>query len=123
MITAFAVLHHIPGIDLRVSLLHRARRLLRPAGRLVLSNWQFTSSSRLRGRIQPWSALGTGLELDHGDYLLDWRRGDLAFRYVHEFDEPELSRLAAECGFVVTETFYSDGADQKSGLYQQWKPA
>jgi SAM-dependent methyltransferase len=123
MITAFAVLHHIPGNKLRVSLLDRARRLLRPEGLLAMSNWQFTSSSRLRERIQPWSTAGTELQLDHGDYLLDWRRGHLASRYVHEFDEPELSRLAAECGFVVTETFYSDGADHRSGLYQQWKPA
>jgi SAM-dependent methyltransferase len=123
MITAFAVLHHIPGNDLRVALLRRARERLSPEGRLALSNWQFTSSSRLRERIQPWSSVGAGLELDDGDYLLDWRRGQLAFRYVHEFDEPELSRLAAGCGFVVTETFYSDGADHRSGLYQLWRPA
>lgn len=123
MITGFAVLHHIPGNDLRVALLRRARELLSPEGRLALSNWQFTSSSRLRERIQPWSRIGTGLELDDGDYLLDWRRGQLGLRYVHEFDEPELSRLATECGFAVTETFYSDGADRRSGLYQWWRPA
>jgi SAM-dependent methyltransferase len=123
MITAFAVLHHIPGNDLRVALLRRARELLSADGRLALSNWQFTSSSRLRERIQPWSTVATGLELDNGDYLLDWRRGQLALRYVHEFDEPELSRLAAECGFAVTETFYSDGADRRSGLYQMWRHA
>jgi SAM-dependent methyltransferase len=123
MITAFAVLHHIPGNDLRVALLRSARELLSPEGRLALSNWQFTSSSRLRARIQPWSNLGPGLDLDNGDYLLDWRHGQLALRYVHEFDEPELSKLAGDCGFVVTETFYSDGADRRSGLYQLWRPA
>jgi tRNA (uracil-5-)-methyltransferase TRM9 len=122
MITAFAVLHHIPGKDLRVALLRRARKLLSSEGRLALSNWQFTSSSRLRERIQPWDSVGSGLELDSGDYLLDWRRGQLAFRYIHEFSEPELSRLAAESGFSVTETFYSDGADHRSGLYQFWRP-
>jgi len=122
LITAFAVLHHVPGNDLRVALLRRARQLLRSEGRLALSNWQFTSSIRLRKRIQPWDSVGFGLELDSGDYLLDWRRGQLAFRYVHEFDEPELLQLAAECGFVVTETFYSDGADHRSGLYQLWRP-
>ena len=123
IITAFAVLHHIPGNDLRVSLLRRARELLSPEGRLALSNWQFTSSPRLRERIQPWSKLDSWLDLENGDYLLDWRRGQLGLRYVHEFDEAELFRLAAECGFVVAETFYSDGADQRSGLYQLWRSA
>jgi SAM-dependent methyltransferase len=122
MITAFAVLHHMPGKDLRVALLRRARKLLSSEGRLALSNWQFTSSSRLRERIRPWDSVGSVLDLDRGDYLLDWRRGQLAFRYVHEFDEPELLQLAAESGFVVTETFYSDGADHRSGLYQLWRP-
>jgi len=123
MITAFAVLHHIPGNDLRVRLLHCVRDMLNPDGRFVLSNWQFTSSSRLRKRIQPWASLNTRLELDPGDYLLDWRRGESAVRYVHEFDEGELGRLADETGFVVTETFYSDGENHRSGLYQQWRPA
>jgi SAM-dependent methyltransferase len=123
MITAFAVLHHVPGNDLRVALLRRARQLMNSEARLALSNWQFTSSSRLRERIQPWSKVGVGLDLDNGDYLLDWRRGQLAFRYVHEFDEPGLSSLAAESGFVVADTFYSDGADHRSGLYQLWRTA
>lgn len=123
IITAFAVLHHIPGNDLRVSLLRRARELLSAKGRLALSNWQFTSSRRLREHIQPWSKVGTWLELESSDYLMDWRRGQRGLRYVHEFSEAELLRLAAECGFVVAETFYSDGADRKSGLYQLWRTA
>jgi hypothetical protein len=34
-----------------------------------------------------------------------------------------LSALASESGFTIRETFLSDGADRRSGLYQIWKPA
>lgn len=123
MITAFSVLHHIPGKELRTELLRRTRELISPRGQLVLSNWQFTSNGRLRERIHAWSSLGVKLEPDPGDYLLDWRRGQHAFRYVHEFDEPQLAQLASESGYTVIETFYSDGEDHRSGLYQRWRPA
>jgi hypothetical protein len=58
--------------------------------------------------------------VDAGDYLLDWRQGGSGLRYVHHFDEAELSALAATTGFRVLETFYSDGEGGRLGLYQVW---
>ena len=123
LITAFAVLHHIPGGDRRLALLARVRRWLRTDGLFIHSNWQFSSSRRLQSRIRPWSSVELDAnDMDEGDYLLDWRRGGKGFRYVHEFTEDELADLAAKSGFVIAETFYSDGADRRSGLYQVWQP-
>lgn len=121
-VTAFAVLHHIPGRGLRVALLERVRRWLRPDGCFVISNWQFTVNKRLRAKIQPWSSIDATLDIDDGDFLLDWRRGGRAYRYVHEFSEAELRSLASDTGFSITDTFNSDGADGASGLYQVWQP-
>ena len=88
----------------------------------MLSNWRFTESPRMSGRIQPWSALGlTTQDVDPHDHLLDWRRGGKALRYVHQFDEPELNGLASANGFEVIESFHSDGADRESSLYQVWR--
>ncbi len=124
LVTCFAVLHHFPGASLRSGILCTARDLLASDGALMLSNWRFTESPRMRDRVQHWSALDLAPEdVDPDDYLLDWRRGGSALRYVHQFDEPELAALAAETGFTVAETFYSDGADRKSSLYQVWKIA
>lgn len=121
-ITCFATLHHIPGLELRLSLLNQARAALGSNGRLSLSVWQFLHSPRLRARILPWerAALSAG-EVDEGDYLLDWRSGGLGLRYAHHFSAAELSQLAAQSGFRVVDSFLSDGAEGNLGLYQGWE--
>ena len=121
IITAFAVLHHIPGREQRLELLGRVRGWLRAEGRFIHSNWQFTHNPRRMARVQPWPSVDlTADEVDTNDFLLDWRRGGEGIRYVHQFDEPELEQLAAVSGFRVVESFCSDGADRRSSLYQVW---
>lgn len=123
-IIAFAVLHHIPGNDLRERILRKVHHLIQPAGRFVLSNWQFLNSTRWRERIQPWEKAGLDpADLEPDDYLLDWRRGGTGYRYVHYFTEQEMEHLASETGFQILETFHSDGKEGNLGLYQIWKPA
>jgi SAM-dependent methyltransferase len=118
---AFAVLHHLPGDELRLRTLVKVRDLLVPGGRFIHSNWQFLDSARLRARIEPWERVGLSpAQVDPGDYLLDWRAGGLGLRYVHHFGEAELAALAGESGFRVEETFYSDGEGGRLGLYQVW---
>lgn len=122
VIFCLAVLHHIPDNSLRAGILCKVHDLLASDGRLILSNWRFTDSPRMSGRIQPWSDVDlTAQDVDANDYLLDWKRGGKALRYVHQFDQSELSELAAAAGFEVTESFYSDGADRKASLYQVWR--
>ena len=123
VVTAFAVLHHIPSVEMRVNMLRVVHQLLRRDGLFIHSNWQFLNSEKLKSRIQPWGAASiSGSELDPGDYLLDWRSGGKGLRYVHHFDEKELQELARESRFRVVDTFYSDGETGNLGLYQVWKP-
>ncbi len=120
-IFAFAAMHHIPSRKLQKSILQKIRLLLKPNGKFIHSNWQFLNSPRLKKRIQPWEEIGlSAADVDEGDYLLDWRRGGHGFRYVHHFSEEELRALAAETGFLVEESFYSDGKEGNLGLYQVW---
>jgi len=132
LITAFAVLHHIPSHELRINILKTVHQLLKPGGLFILSNWQFLNSEKLKGRIQPWEAAAisqpalSGVEVsevDEGDYLLDWRSGGEGLRYVHHFSEDELQGLAEATGFQVEETYYSDGEGGNLGLYQLWRSA
>ena len=121
-ITAFAVLHHIPGADLRLKIIQKVHGLLAPGGLFIHSNWQFLSNPRLKARIQPWDTIDLSQQdVDSHDHLLDWNRGEKGLRYVHHFDEVELARLAEAGGFQIVETFYSDGENKKSGLYQVWR--
>jgi 2-polyprenyl-3-methyl-5-hydroxy-6-metoxy-1,4-benzoquinol methylase len=122
-ILALAVLHHLPGGDLRRQVLRQAHKLLSPGGVFMLSNWQFLSSERLMRRIQAWERLGLGeAAVDAGDYLLDWKSGGTGLRYVHHFRLEELEELAGETSFSVGETFFSDGENGRLSLYQVWEP-
>jgi SAM-dependent methyltransferase len=123
LITAFAVLHHIPSCQLRLNTLRTIHRLLEPDGKFIHSNWQFLNSEKLKARIQPWEAVATSRsDVDAGDYLLDWRDGGKGLRYVHHFDEMELRELADVSGFHIRNMFYSDGDGGRLGLYQVWQP-
>ncbi len=122
VVLAFAVLHHLPGADLRQRLVRQIAALLRPGGRFLHAHWQFLNSPRLRKRIQPWQRLGLHPEqVDPGDYLLDWRHGGTGLRYVHHFSPEELHALAQHAGFQVMAQFLSDGEGGRLGLYQVWE--
>ncbi len=122
LITAFAVLHHIPSTELRLDILRTVRGLLKPDGLFIHSNWQFLNSEKLKGRIKAWEDVSISpSEIEAGDYLLDWRSGGEGLRYVHHFTEVELGELASASGFRVAETFSSDGETGNLGLYQVWK--
>jgi 2-polyprenyl-3-methyl-5-hydroxy-6-metoxy-1,4-benzoquinol methylase len=121
VITAFAVLHHIPSRELRLDILDTVRQLLKPGGLFIHSNWQFLNSEKLKSRIQDWSKAGLSAdEVDPNDYLLDWRSGGRGLRYVHHFDEGELGGLAKAAGFQIKDAFYSDGETGNLALYQVW---
>ena len=122
VIVCFAVLHHIPGADLRLAILKKLHTLLKPGGRFIHSEWQFLNSEKLKNRIQPWQEIGlANSDVDPGDYLLDWRSGGRGLRYVHHFSEAELGGMAESIHFRVSQTFYADGENDRLGLYQVWE--
>jgi len=122
VVITFAVLHHLPGMQMRLNLLKKVRPLLKTGGCFIHSVWQFLNSPRLAARVQLWDAISvSNNDVDPGDYLLDWRQGGTGLRYVHYFSEQELSELAARAGFAVVESFLSDGVSHNLGLYQVWK--
>jgi SAM-dependent methyltransferase len=123
-VLAFAVLHHLPGSDLRRQVVSTVHSLLAPSALFVFSVWQFLSSPRLHQRILPWESAGLSPnDVDAGDYLLDWRGGGYSLRFVHHFEAAELDALAAQTGFSLVDSFPSDGENHHLGLYQVWTPA
>ena len=124
VVTAFAVLHHIPSTELRLDILRVVNQLLKRNGRFIHSNWQFLNSEKLRARIQPWESADVSVSsVDSGDYLLDWRSGGRGLRYVHHYGDKELAELARASHFEIVDTFDSDGDTGNLGLYQVWTPA
>ncbi|KAF0109967.1 MAG: hypothetical protein FD147_1939 [Chloroflexi bacterium] len=125
---AFAVLHHLPGYDLRRRVIRQVASLLKPEGLFIHSEWQFHNSAKLMARVQSWSAVGlTEQDVEPADALLDWRHqvkgqtNEIGLRYVHLFSRDELADLAQQTGFSILEEFESDGAGGNLGLYQVWQ--
>jgi len=124
-IVSFAVIHHIPGIELRNNVFQSIRRLIKNDGLFIHSQWQFMNSTKLANRVIPWEMIGLSQSLlDPGDTLLDWlaEAGKTGYRYVHLFTEDELSQYAEANGFKVIDSYYSDGKEGNLGLYQVWQP-
>ncbi len=122
-IFCFATLHHIPSLEMRITLCQNIRRYINDPGTLTISAWQFIRSERLKKKILPWQTVNlSDDQVDPGDYLLDWQRGGSGIRYVHLFNPAELNYLAEISGFKVIETFDSDGEGGNLGLYQVWEP-
>ena len=121
VIAMFATLHHIPSTEMRLDILTTVHKLLKPDGKFFLSNWQFLNSEKLKSRIQPWDKVGVNeVDLDNGDYLLDWRSGGEGLRYAHHFTAEELLGLAEQAEMRVIDSFLSDGEGGNLGLYQIW---
>jgi 2-polyprenyl-3-methyl-5-hydroxy-6-metoxy-1,4-benzoquinol methylase len=122
VITMFATMHHIPSREVRLDILHTVKKLLKPNGKFILSNWQFLNSDKLKARVQPWGRVGlSDSDVDEGDYLLDWRSGGEGLRYAHQFSEAELFGLAEQAQMKVEASFLSDGENGRLGLYQIWR--
>lgn len=107
LVVLFGLLHHVPGFRQRRDLLAAAAAAVEAGGWLVFTAWRFLEDERLRRRIVPWP---DEFELEAGDYLLDWRRGERALRYCHYIDDAEHRRLLEATGLSLAADFRADGA-------------
>jgi 2-polyprenyl-3-methyl-5-hydroxy-6-metoxy-1,4-benzoquinol methylase len=109
VVIALAVLHHVPGFELRAAVIRDVRAVLHPGGVFVMSNWRFMHNARLRRKIVPWQIVGMDTDaLEEGDALLDWQRGGTGYRYCHQLTEAEVEALAASSGLQVVAQFHAD---------------
>lgn len=122
-IYVLALLHHLPGFDLRAAVLRQAGQLLAPASALIASHWQFPDDPRWRDRYLPWDAIGlTADQVEPGDALLDWRREGRGLRYVHHVSLAEAHALAQAAALTIVETYYADGQSRRLNLFQICRP-
>lgn len=116
VVLCLATVQHLPGYDLRLRLLGDFQRLSRRWA--ILSFWQFLTSERFLAKQIDWSVVGLSAEeVEEGDALLPWRQGVHAVRYVHQVDEDELRRLAADAGWSIHTSFRADGKEGDLNLY------
>jgi tRNA (uracil-5-)-methyltransferase TRM9 len=116
LVTAFGLLHHVPGYAQRQEFMRWLAGRVAPGGRLTFACWRFYEYERFRDRIAPWPDDLAGLVEKH-DYLLDWRRGEVAWRYCHYVDDEEHAGLIAATGLAEIATYSADGFDGAANRY------
>ena len=111
----FGVLHHVPSERLRASLLAAIASRLAPGGLLALTSWQFEAFDRFREKLVPWDEWNRRArtpidpsELEPGDHLLPWGRGETV-RYCHFSADQEVRGLLGGLPLRLLTTYASDG--------------
>lgn len=118
VVFALALLHHIPSHAYRQAFVTEMARLVRSGGYAILSTWRFLHNTRMRRKIVPWETIGLRAEeVEAGDYLLDWKKEGIGYRYVHHVTEEEMTHLATQAGLHVVEMFHADGREGDLSLY------
>jgi len=120
-VLAVAMLQHVPSEKLRLQALGEMRRVLKPGGRLFMTNWRLwrpgfvlSHLGQLAGRAVA-KILGR-TDLDLNDLFIPWKRGPAkADRYYHAFTGRELKRLCRVVGFeLVGQDIASRGRDHQN---------
>lgn len=113
-----ALLHHIPGRQVRARIVRQVRELLAPRGYLIISTWQFMDNERMLKKIVPWNKVGIDeQELEPGDALLSWKGGGTGLRYCHWIEEDQVRWLATQAGLSIVKTFRAGGREGNLSLY------
>lgn len=100
-IFCLAVLHHIPGGELREKFLREIFRVLKKGGSLVISSWRLWPNRKHAPLFLKYffkKLLGLS-PLDWGDVFKTW--GKNGQRYFHNFTKSGLKKILKENGFSV----------------------
>lgn len=105
IIYCIATFHHLSHRESRLKALEEMKRVLKPEGKVVMTNWNL-----LQGVAKKYLDSGKWRRIDKKDFIIPWRDSDggvLGERYYHAFDMEELKGLFSEAGFKVEENYCS----------------
>jgi len=105
-----AVLHHLPGKDLRVRALKQMKNKIKKDGEIIVTVWNLEAqrwARRMRLKFFILKVFGKH-QMDFGDILFDWKgekdKG-ASRRYYHVFRKKELKKIAREAGLKVKKIY------------------
>lgn len=111
-VLCIAMLHHLPGRDLRVKSLRQMRDKMAIDGELMISVWNLWSKKKMRKRITRFlllKILGKN-KMDIGDITFDWKdnkKRTVSKRYYHAFTKRELKKEVKKAG-LTPKNIYKD---------------
>jgi SAM-dependent methyltransferase len=104
-----AVLHHLPGADLRLQALRQLKNKIKNGGKIILTVWNMWPQEKYRRMFWKFALLkivGKN-KMDWNDVLFDWRapNSQMSKRYYHLFFQRELAKLAQKAGLRIVKKF------------------
>ena len=105
-----AVLHHIPGRDLRVKALQQLKDKGAHESYLIVTVWNMWSHKRFLKLIFKYTILkliGKN-KMDFGDILFDWKnsqREKVSQRYYHSFRKSEFKKIISKAGLKIVKLY------------------
>jgi len=140
IIFMIAVFHHIPSAGLRQEVLREAQRVLKPGGKLIMTNWDLRSIWAVK-KFWP-EILRTFFprsNLDRGDFFTPWKlkkiplnpplvkgeiKGDLKreeriFRFYHSFSLREIKKEIRQSGLTILENYYTVSGERSNFLFSR----
>jgi len=107
-----AVLHHLPGTDLRVAALKQLKNKIISDGKIIITVWNLWSQIKFRKLIFKFLLLKLikKNKMDLGDLLFDWKNSAsqaVSQRYYHAFTKRELKKISKQAGLKI-ERLYQD---------------
>ncbi len=120
---AFGLMHHIPGTQARQALLDAMLEKTKPQGYTIVSFWQFERDARLARKARTTTAAALerhpNLQLDEGDWLLDWQGEPETWRYCHNFTDAEIDAFVSHVAdrAQLIDRFNADGPNDDLNCY------
>lgn len=111
IIYCIATFHHLPDSETRIKALEEMKRVLRPDGKIIMSNWNFESdwvASKLAGPDTPGVESKWVREGDH--FIVPWmnpKREILGSRHYWAISPEDHEYLYNEAGFEMLDWFYT----------------
>ena len=103
-----AVFHHLPGRDLREQTVQEIKRVLKPGGILIMTNWNRYQKEFLPHVINyTFLKLIGKSEMDFKDIYLPWQRGK-TYRYYHAFTLGELRKIIKSSGLSLEKNYLAE---------------
>lgn len=121
VIFAIASFNHIPGAELQLKSLQEMKRVLKPGGLIIMTNWNLLSDSAQKNIAKHgWNVLQKSPEQGI-DVMVPWKSPEgevLGERYYHGFTVGELTNLANATELQIVDLYYShkgERLDQAGG--------
>jgi ubiquinone/menaquinone biosynthesis C-methylase UbiE len=105
VVTGIAVLHHLPSYELRKKALEEMKRVVKPGGYILLTNWNLWQLKYAKRVLQfGFKQLFTEDRYDFGDVMIPWvTKTAVVKRYYHAFTLSSLKRLAENADLELIE--------------------